>query len=144
MLDPLTAISLASSVVQFVDFSVKLVSTGHELYEKGSLANNDEVERITQDLAHLAEELGADRPPSAKQPSPDEIALQNLAGSCKELADEMMDVLKTLKVQKTKSGLEIVRKSLKSMRKKGKIQDIEKRLEKIRDELNLRLTAILR
>jgi hypothetical protein len=144
MLDPLTAISLASAVVQFVDFSVKLVSAGHELYEKGSLANNNEVEQITQDIAHLAEELGAHRPPSANPPSQDEIALQQLAGSCKELAEEMMTVLETLKVQKPKSGLEIVRKALRSMRKKGKIQNIEKRLGKIREELNLRLTAILR
>jgi hypothetical protein len=144
MLDPLTAISLASAVVQFVDFSVKLVSAGHELYEKGSLANNNAVEQITQDIAHLAEELGAHRPPSAKQPSQDEIALQELAGSCKKLAEEMMAVLKTLKIQEPKNGLEIIRKSLRSMRKKGKIQNIEQRLGKIRDELSLRLTAILR
>ncbi|KAK0110315.1 hypothetical protein ONS96_001932 [Cadophora gregata f. sp. sojae] len=143
MLDPLTAISLASAVVQFVDFSVKLVSAGHELYDKGSLANNDEIEQITQDLAHLTEELGADRPTPAKQLSQDEIAIKQLASSCKELADEMLEVLTTLKLQKPESGLETVRKSLRSMRNKGKIQDIEKRLGKIRDELNLRLTAIL-
>ncbi|KAH7409565.1 hypothetical protein BKA64DRAFT_400156 [Cadophora sp. MPI-SDFR-AT-0126] len=143
MLDPLTSISLASAVVQFVDFSVKLVSAGHELYEQGSLADNDEVEKITQDLANLTEELGADRPAPAQQLSQDEIAIKQLAGSCKELAEEMLAVLTTLKGQKPKSGLETVRKSLRSMRKKGKIQDIEKRLGKIRDELNLRLTAIL-
>jgi len=144
MLDPLTAISLASAVVQFVDFSVKLVSAGHELYEKGSLADNDEVEQITQDLANLTEELGADRPAAAKQLSQDEIAIKKLARSCKELADDMLAVLTTLKAQKSESGLETVRKSLRNMRKKGKIQDIEKRLGKIRDELNFRLTAILR
>jgi len=144
MLDPLSAISLAGAVVQFVNFSVRLASAGHELYEKGSLANNDAVEQITLDIAHLAEELGAHRPPASKHPSQDEIALQQLASSCKELAEEMMAVLKTLKVQEPKNGLEVVRKSLRSMRKKGKIQNIEKRLDKIRDELSLRLTAILR
>jgi hypothetical protein len=144
MLDPLSAISLASAIVQFVDFSVKLISAGHELYEKGSLASNDEIELITQDLVHLAEDLGVDRPAPAKEPSPDEIAVQVLARSCKELADEMIAVLITLKVQKPRSGLETVRKSLRGMRVRGKVQSLEKRLEKIRDELNLRLTAILR
>ena len=144
MLDPLTAISLASAVVQFVDFSVKLVSAGHELYDKGSLSRNDEIEQISRDLSNLADDLGASRPPSANQPSQDEIALQKLAGSCKELADQMITVLETLKVQKSGHGLESVRKAVRSMRKKGKILDIEKRLEKVRDELNLRLTAILR
>ena len=56
----------------------------------------------------------------------------------------LLAVLMTLKAQKSESGLETVRKSLRNMRKKGKIQDIEKRLGKIRDELNFRLTAILR
>ena len=35
MLDPLTAVGLAGTVVQFVDFSTKLVSHSVELYEKG-------------------------------------------------------------------------------------------------------------
>lgn len=37
MLDPLTAVGLAGTVVQFVDFSTKLVSHSVELYEKGKL-----------------------------------------------------------------------------------------------------------
>ena len=144
MLDPLTAISLASAVVQFVDFSIKLVSAGHELYDKGSLSHHDEIEQISQDLSTLAEDLGASRPPSAKQPSEDEVALQKLAGSCKELANEMIAVLQTLKVQKTNSGLESVRTALRGMRKKRKIVNIEKRLVGFRNELTLHLTAILR
>jgi hypothetical protein len=130
--------------VQFVDFSVKLISTGRELYNRGSLGNNDEVEQIAQDLAALSEDLVARRSLSAAHPSRDELAVQDLAGSCRELADEMMAVLTTLKVQKPKSGLEIVRKSLRSIRERGKVHNIEKRLKNIRDELNLRLTAILR
>jgi hypothetical protein len=125
MLDPMSALSLASSVVQFVDFGIKLVSEGVELYEKGTLANNDEIEQITRDLTQLTEELTA-TPQVAldharivtKPPSRDELALQELACSCKLLGDQLLNILDGLKPQKSHNGLESFRKALRSARKK--------------------------
>lgn len=53
MLDPFTALSVASSVIQIVDFSSKLVSKGEEIRRNGSLVENDELERVTKDLQEL-------------------------------------------------------------------------------------------
>jgi hypothetical protein len=43
--DPLTALSLAGTIVQFVDFWSKLLLSGRELYKSGtgSLTVNDEI-----------------------------------------------------------------------------------------------------
>ncbi len=50
MLDPFTALSLASSVIQFVDFGVKLLNESAELYHPGSLLKHEDFETITNDL----------------------------------------------------------------------------------------------
>jgi hypothetical protein len=52
MLDPLTALSLAGNIVQFVDFSTKLLAKGHELYKSadGTSVGYSELEAIAKDL----------------------------------------------------------------------------------------------
>ncbi len=57
MLDPLTALSIASSIVQFVDYGSKLLSKSYELYESadGTTIGNAELEVIAKDLQDLNE-----------------------------------------------------------------------------------------
>jgi hypothetical protein len=51
-MDPLSALSLAGSIVQFVDFGIKLLSGAGELYRShtGTLKINDQIELTTNDL----------------------------------------------------------------------------------------------
>lgn len=51
-MDPITALSLAGNVIQFVDFGTRLLSRAGGLYKSstGSLAIRDEIELITTDL----------------------------------------------------------------------------------------------
>ncbi len=151
MLDPLSALSLASSIVQFVDFGIKLVSDGYELYDRGSLENNDEIEQATRDLTQLTENLATPSQNFAEQsgtairpPSKDERRLQDVAEACKELGDQLLLVLEELKPRERQNGLESFRKVLRGFRKKGKVQDIEKRLKKLQDQLALHLIAIMK
>lgn len=146
MLDPLTALSVASSVVQFVDFGIKLVTEGYELYEKGGLLQNDEIELVTKDLTRLTKNLAAK--PSFERNysvvSGDERELQNLASSCQQLGDQLLSLLASLKPRQPQSGLESFRKAVRSMRKRGTVTDIEKRLERFQKQLVTHLIAILR
>lgn len=54
-MDALTALSVASSVIQFVDFSSKLVSKSKKLYKSsnGVLDSTIDAERLTSDLTGL-------------------------------------------------------------------------------------------
>jgi hypothetical protein len=58
-LDPLSALSVAASVVQFIEFSVKIVSTSQQIHESstGALRENDEVETAAKRLQELAGNL---------------------------------------------------------------------------------------
>jgi hypothetical protein len=152
MLDPLSALSIAGCAVQFVDFSIKLVSTGVELYENGTLSSYAEVEQATRDLTHLTEELAQKSQVLKSQPrtalalpsEEDELAVQRLAGACWGLGNQLLSILGVLKAQKSHNGVESFRKAVKTARKKEKIEDIEGRLKTLKDQLSLHLLAILK
>ena len=58
-MDPFTAIGLAASIVQFLEFGRKLVSGAVEIYQNvdGATSSNILLERITADLHDLCGEL---------------------------------------------------------------------------------------
>jgi hypothetical protein len=57
MLDPLTAIGVASSIVQLVDFSSKVVARSAEIRRAGSSVEVAHLRAITSDLQGLTENL---------------------------------------------------------------------------------------
>lgn len=156
MLEPLSALSVACAAVQFVGFSVKLVSKGVQLYDKGSLANNDELELITKDLNRLVGNIitgtsypeqsraGITRQPASKQ----EEAMLRVAASCKHVGKELVDLLGSLKVQNSETnighGVDSFRAALRDIRKKGDVQDTKKRLQDIQAQLSIHLLSLLR
>ncbi|KAE9372556.1 hypothetical protein N431DRAFT_483324 [Stipitochalara longipes BDJ] len=148
MLDPLTCISLASSIVQFVDFSAKLISDTKELYQSAerSSTQNGQLLAVTSDLKELCKNLDPAQPraPNAQPPSPDELALLELSSSCKDVADELITVLEKLKVKSTHDTWESFKQAFKGSMKKEKIESIRARLDRIQSQLQLRLTSILR
>ena len=147
MLDPFTALSVAATVVQFVDFGVRLVSEGVELYESGSLAKNDQLELITKDLTRLTKNI-VTAPTYALIHSEDETSLKEIAAVCQSIGEELITQLGSLRVQQSgnafENALESFRKSLRSARKKGKIRSIESRLKKVQDQVKINVLAILR
>ena len=59
VLDPLSAVSLAATVVQFVDFSSKIVSKGYHLYTSagGALPENARLGYVIEDLRSVTTRL---------------------------------------------------------------------------------------
>ena len=101
MLDPLTAIGLASAIVQFVDFGSKLIKGGSEIYKSvdGALAENSELEDITTKIHQLnGNILSPVSMNSGQLPTLDEEALTELAESCRTIAGELLFVLRDPKV----------------------------------------------
>jgi hypothetical protein len=63
MLDPLTALSLAASIVQLVDFSNKVLSDSYEVYKAGSTSEHEDIKSITTDLSALVDRIQHDLEP---------------------------------------------------------------------------------
>lgn len=108
MLDPLTAISLASSVVQFTGFGIRLATGTIELYYSldGANAERSSLEfRITQ-VRNLVDQVvrpfehnDDDGPPSRH-----EKELREMTASCKDITSDLLLILESLKVKRP-SGL---------------------------------------
>ena len=144
MLDPLTAISLASAIVQFVDFSIKIVSQTQEIYQSASGATRENVTigEITQDIKDIYQNVT--RNVSSRQPQTNDMALLRLAESCEREADALLLILAELKVPPGASHWTSFRKAIKSARQKGKVQELETRLGKLQKQANSRLLFMMK
>ncbi|KAH8769422.1 hypothetical protein F5882DRAFT_508227 [Hyaloscypha sp. PMI_1271] len=149
MLDPLTALSLASNVVQFLDFSAKLVAKGNELYKSadGALVGNAELEVIAKDLQDLNARLQQSTPShntNLTTLTTSDVALRKLSEQCSGVAGELIEVLDKLKVQGTsKRRWKSVRQALKGLMKKDEVGAIAQRLQNVRNELNLHILVLM-
>lgn len=63
MLDPLTALSVASAVVSFVDFALDLIKKTEAIHNKGSSARVAHNRIVTSDLVAINESLRSRNPP---------------------------------------------------------------------------------
>ncbi len=74
-MEALAGVSLAANVLQFIDFTTRLVSTGVEIHKLGASSENGDLETITRRLVefnHDARELLASRQPSNESPTNEE------------------------------------------------------------------------
>ncbi|KAI6902022.1 hypothetical protein KC318_g10474 [Hortaea werneckii] len=147
-MDPLSALSIGAAVLRFVDFGSKLLVNGYDAYHSvaGATTDNLELEKVTQDLSSLCLALEFNHVTSSRALSRDEKALLKLALDCRELAQSLVQLLQGLKV---KSGTrhrswESIRQTIRSVWKKSEIEDLQARLERIRNEMDSRLLELIR
>lgn len=138
-MDPLTALGLVGTIAQLIDFGAKVVSRSTELYHStsGALEQNADVEAATADLAKLKSQLDS----STNVPDND---LRELCDACGKVAAELLGALDKVRVSDRGRKWQSLRKALKSMWTKDKIENLESRLATLRQELNLRINVGLR
>jgi hypothetical protein len=141
-MDPLAAVSLAGTILQFIDFSSKLVARTYEVYRSASGATtaNEDITTVISDLKEVTLDLDVDLPGRGKH----EKALKALAAKCVELSAQLLAVLDKLKTSSKHSAWESMRVKWSSMRKSDEIQRIERRLGEYRAEILVRLTFMLK
>jgi hypothetical protein len=139
-MEALPIIGLASNVVQFVEFGIKLIGKSTELYRssEGALAENIDVEKATEHLLLLNNKLKAGASTTGDN------TLQRLCESCKSTADELLVALNKIKCNGKQDRWKSIRKALRSVWSKEKIHELEGRLARFREELNLHMNVDLR
>lgn len=144
MLDPLTAISLASAIVQFVDFSLKIVSQTQEIYQSASGATRENVtiSEITEDIKALNHNIWSST--NNLQLGPSEMALHRLVESCETEADALLLLLAELKVPPDASRWVSFKKAIKGARQRGKVQELETRLGNLQRQVNSRILYMMK
>ena len=147
-MDPLTAFSLACSVIQVVNYSLNVVVKCREIHKDGASSENKEVESMAKQLTDLFIELDSAnavvKPGSMQQIYHDDQDIRNLAQQCSETAKELVTQLQKLKIHGQPRKRDVLRKTVKVIWKKSAIEDIERRLEQYRRTLDTRILINLR
>ncbi|KAL9606948.1 MAG: hypothetical protein Q9167_008086, partial [Letrouitia subvulpina] len=143
MLDPLTALSLASAIVQFVDFGIKIISETQEIYQSASGATQENVTigQITQDVKDLSQNVTMNQ--NVHQAQTYDPLLIKLAESCEGEAVALLSILNELKVPLGASHWTSFKKAIKSARQKGTVQGLEARLDKLQKQVNSRILSMM-
>jgi hypothetical protein len=148
MLDPLTALSVAGTVVQFVDFSCKLLSHAYEIHEStsGITSVNKELERVTSNLSEQLVKLS--RPLSVDGVSgcltADEARLEMLCSECGDIGRELLQKLRRLKGKGKRNAWESFSKAIQAAWNKNEIDALVQRLRNFKDALELHVMIGLR
>src|SRR5437762_1834072 len=129
-LESLAALSLSSSIVQFIDFGSRLLSKSRELYQASAHTTTEDrqLEIIARSLQRLSDNLVA-ASVNATQPSPVESDLKSLTKECRIIADELLAALDKLKTKDTRKKWNCFRDSLKRIWKSEKIDGLARRLD---------------
>ena len=143
-MDPLTALSLAANVIQFVDFAYKLVSGSKEIYNSASglTAENDVLETIAQDVWKFTEQI----PNSSQYGSSNAgVRLHKLAVKSEELAESILRILESLKRDgKKPSKWTSFVHLLRSMHKAPELRMLIDQINKLQGQINTSLTYLIR
>ena len=147
VMDPVTGIGLAASVIQLLNFSIQAVITCRELYEQGSVKEHRDLDYTTCHLASLTRSLQQSLQSSGTRSrtlSREEKDLLDLGRKCEDCANELQRELSKLKIRKHASTLEAARLAVRAILKRSTINKIQKDLEKCQSTLEISLLSRLR
>jgi hypothetical protein len=137
-MDPVTALSLAGVVVQFVDFTSRIVSKGWRLHQSpdGTLLEDRVFEHTTRDLISIVEKLRVSLSKDAtKSLSQEDQALATLCKQCTSVGATILAALQAKKIQGKKTVWKSFRQALKDVWDKEELKLVTEKLEAIRKEV---------
>ncbi|TVY20871.1 Vegetative incompatibility protein HET-E-1 [Lachnellula arida] len=154
-MDPLSALSAAGTIIQFVDFGRKLLSDSRQLYvsANGILDSHEQLGRVTSDLQSVIVKLkgtwsvtsGETTGPFTECDENQESSFQRICDDAIMIAEELLNRLGALKVNEGgKKRWESLKVAVKSAWSKDEIAALMQRLSIFRESLNSRILFSIR
>ena len=147
-MEPVTALGVAASIVNIVDFAIEVVSKGNKIYHSGdgSLSENHDLEVITNDMLLLQNKLQTSSSEliQGKNLNEDDKALRDLSTAANDIADQLLAGLNKVKVQGRFRRWKSLRQAVKSVWSKREVDEMANRLAKIKHQIQMRLMVSLR
>lgn len=163
MADPLTALSIAGNVVQFISFAGELIDRTREIANShdGALVKHTELETITTSIlafndliTYTATRYRKEKEKTQKDSlSPQELHEENLieldeqlsllCADCNSLAQQLLAAIADLKGQGSFKQWNTFRQALRSVWKEDKIADLSQRLNAYRTQIGMIAIASL-
>lgn len=128
MLDPVTSLALACNIFQLVEQGIEAIVACKEIYKRGSLDTNKEVEKYAQSISIANKELETILNMQQDARALRARKLQGIATDAYATVDELKKVLNNLKLSKSQwKGA--FKTSLRSIISKGTIDRLRAKLE---------------
>lgn len=134
--DPFTALGIASNVIQFVDFTWKLVIGSRTIYHssEGASENNLVLRVILADVCRLSHKMST---------SGNDSSLDDLTRECKTIAARLVELLQELTVKGKRTKWRCFAVAIKEVWSKDEIDELSSRLAKLQNQLTLHLQWLL-
>jgi hypothetical protein len=146
--ETLAAIALAGNIVQFLDFSVKLLKQSHEIYTSARGASDDLVnaEISIEDLVQATQRLQTSLhpPETSKVLTAADASLDRLRERCFDTGQDFLDLLDKLTIKGHRTRWKSIKLALAKEWKDGTFKELERRLAGLRDEMHLHVTVALK
>jgi hypothetical protein len=139
---PFDALSSAASVIQFVDFSIILLSKTKEIRRHGASTEFSGLSMVNRDLTTLAEKLRTGLPHGVL--TEDEQALRVICNGCLQVSEQFQVALKKLGIHQNAGKWKSFRKALKVVWGREKLNELRRRLDDYSHQLNRRVLVALR
>ena len=149
MAEALAAFGVAANVVAFVDFGTKVFAAGYSLRNSahGTLDANETNEQVTTDLAKVIDDLNQSIESSTTHRrllSPNETGLLDLAKQCEAAATRLLTALERLKVPGKHGKWNSFNAALKTVWKEKEIEDMQRSIDRFKQQLILRILSSFR
>ncbi|KAK6955772.1 hypothetical protein Daesc_003416 [Daldinia eschscholtzii] len=143
-MDPFAAIGLAGNIIAFVDFGFRLISTAKNIYnsKSGTNANNEDLYSMTEQLQQLTIELKVARPIGSS--SQQDRRLYDVAIECENVSVELSKLLDKLKTKDPRSKRQALKAAARNWRKSDQKLELEKRLDRCKQQLSLELLSSMK
>lgn len=144
-MDPLAATSTAAAILQLAEFTGKVLSRSQELYKsaKGALVEHEELSSVTKMFDKLLTELrvGRDRQNNASK----RLELHVVVDEAQVVTNELLELLRQLaSVPGTSQRWKSIRQAVKTVWQEDKLRNLEKRVDRYREQVSLALMYDLR
>lgn len=149
-MEPLSAFSVAAGVVQFLEFTGKVLSEGYEIYKSttGDLQRNADLSQLAKKILQLNNDLQSSLKSTElrSQLSPAEEELQNLLSDCSSVANELLAALERLKLEpgEKKRKWSSFRQALRTIWRQDDITKLQLKLDSYKGQLTMYLLVSLR
>ncbi|KAE9362558.1 hypothetical protein N431DRAFT_145544 [Stipitochalara longipes BDJ] len=147
-MDPVTALGVASAVVQLVDFTQALIRGTYEIYRSpsGKSDANVDLETITTSLKRLTDDLqlSLGEATISRKLSPGDVEIQNICKDCNVVATKLVSALDKLKAQKTQRLWDSFGVALRTVWSEEEVETLQAQLHNFRSQLSLLIVTSIR
>ena len=143
VMDPLTAIGLASNILSFIDFGFEVVSIAKDIHGSptGKSEDGRNIEAVVKQMRAFSALL---QPPDDAQLAGGDKALCALATECSGVSDEILRLLEKIRPKDPKSKSSSLAAAFKTKWYEGELRKLGERLDHSRAQLTLQLDYLTR